>query len=140
MRYLLLVQATGFTETGMNPGEDYKEAVKAYRQSLAEAGVLLAAEELRPSAAGMRIAYLPGRAAPEVWPGPFPIEQGLIAEFALIDVDTEEEALNWALRMPVPSGQGICGIELRRLEDKTEHSHHSRQTATEAGLKDFLQL
>lgn len=140
MRYLLMMRATGFTEAGMNPGGTYKEAVRAYRQSLAKAGVLLAAEELRPSSAGIRVVYLSGGDAPEVRPGPFPIEQGLIAGITLIDVDTEEEALNWALRMPIPSGQGSCGIELRRLEDRAVHPRDPRQTAMEAELKDYLQL
>lgn len=140
MRYLLMVKATGFTEAGVQTGEDYKEAVTAYRKSLAKAGALLAAEELSPSSSGMRVAYLSGGAAPEIWPGPFPIEQGLIAGFTLIDVNTEEEALQWALRMPIPTGQGSYGIELRRLEDPAILPRDPRQSAMEAELKNGLQL
>lgn len=140
MRYLIMVRASGFTEAGVGASGEYAAKMLAYRQELEQAGVLLAAEELRPSSAGLRVAYPSGGGAPEIWPGPFPTDGGLIAGFTLIDADTEEEALHWALRMPVPDGRGSHGIELRRLEEQAEHRRDPRKAAMEAELKDYLQL
>ncbi|ACT04132.1 YciI family protein [Paenibacillus sp. JDR-2] len=140
MRYLMMVKASGFTEAGIGTGRDYAAKLLSYRNDLKQAGVLLAYEELQPSSAGLRVDYPTGGGEAEVWPGPFSIDQGLIAGFTLIDVDTEEEALQWALRMPVPAGQGAYGIELRRLEDRLVQSHNPRQAAMELDLKNYLQL
>jgi len=72
--------------------------------------------------------------------GPFPADQELIAEYTLIDVGTEKEALNWALRMPVPAGRGECKIELRRLEENSDSLREPRLQAMEADLQDHLDI
>ncbi|GLX68679.1 YciI family protein [Paenibacillus glycanilyticus] len=138
MRYLIMVRATGFSEAGVAASGDYEAAKKAYRQALEQAGVLLVTEELRPSSAGIRVTYPPDGGAPEACPGPFSIDQGLLAGFTLIDVDTEEEALNWALRLPVPADRGSFGLELRRLEEKTRRFQDPSQSAMELELKKYL--
>ncbi|MGO4108507.1 YciI family protein [Paenibacillus sp. YAF4_2] len=141
MRYILMVKANGYTEARVKPSEEHNAAVLAYQHSLAEAGVLLAAEELRPSSAGFRITYAKGSEKPEVLAGPFPIDPALVAEFTLINVDTEEEALDWAMRMPIPAERGTSyAIELRRLEDKKENSRDPKLLTLEAELKDYLRL
>ncbi|TCM91063.1 hypothetical protein EV294_109140 [Paenibacillus sp. BK033] len=140
MRYLMMVKASGFTEAGIGASRDYAAKMRLYRHDLKQAGVLIAHEELQPSSAGLRVDFPAGGGEAEVWPGPFSIDRGLIAEFTLIEVDTEEEALQWALRMPVPTGQGAYGIELRRLEDRLEQTRDPRQAAMELDLKSYLQL
>ncbi|WP_201007763.1 YciI family protein [Paenibacillus glycanilyticus] len=140
MRYLMMVKASGFTEAGIGTSREYAAKMRLYRHELKQAGVFLAHEELQPSSAGLRVDYPTGGGEAEVWPGPFSIDQGLLAEFILMDVDTEEEALQWALRMPVPAGQGAYGIELRRLEDRLEQPRDARQAAMELELKNYLQL
>jgi hypothetical protein len=116
---MLIVKATGYSEAGVDHSREHDAAMIAYKKSLAEAGVLLAAEELQPSSTGIRISYPSHGGEPEVQAGPFPANQELIAKFTLIEARTEDEALHWALRMPVPTGRGGCEIELRRLEDNS---------------------
>lgn len=140
MRYMLMIKATGYSEAGVQPGREHGEAMLAYKRSLARAGALLAAEELQPSSSGLRITYPPHGGEPEVQAGPFPVDQALIAEYALIDVETEDEALRWALRMPVPAGRGECRLELRRLGEQPDFLREPRMQAMESDLLDQLHM
>lgn len=118
MRFMLIVKASGHSEAGVNPSQELREAMALYTKSLDEAGVLLAAEGLKPSATGLRIAYPVPGGKPRVTVGPFAWEQQLIAGFTLIEVDSEAEAIDWAMRMPDPQGYGGGEIELRQLLDQ----------------------
>ena len=120
MRYMLIVKATGYTEAGVKYSREYDEARTAYKESLARAGVLLADEALQPSATGLRIGYPVHGGEPEVTVGPFPVDQELIAAYTVIEVRLEEEAIDWARRMPVPNGPMAFGIELRKLEEDVD--------------------
>ncbi|RKJ08871.1 hypothetical protein D7X33_49900 [Butyricicoccus sp. 1XD8-22] len=72
--------------------------------------------------------------------GPFPINQGLIMEYLLIHVSTEEEALNCALRMPVPKLDGQYEIEMRKLQEKSEPIQDPRIKEIEWSLQDQLNM
>jgi len=135
MRYMLIVKATGYTEAGVRYSREYNEARAAYKESLARAGVLLADEALQPSATGVRIGYPVHGGEPEVTVGPFPIDQELIAGYTVIEVQLEEEAIDWARRMPVPSGPMAFGIELRKLEEDVVLSRDPRIPVLELDLE-----
>lgn len=135
MRVMLMVKATGYSETGVGHSRDYTEALEEYRRLLAKEGVLLAEEELQPSSRGIRIMYSQA-GKPQLWAGPFVGEsKDLIAGFYILDVQTEEEAVQWALGMPIPTDQGEYELELRRLE---EDAAFIRQPVIE-GMKTDLQ-
>jgi len=140
MRYMMIVKATGLSEAGVGYSREYSDAKDAYMRTLAGAGALLAAEALQSSAAGLRISYPMDGGAPEVVAGPFSADQGLVAEYALIDARTEDEALNWALRMPVPAGSGAFEIELRKLEENNDSWRDPRALAMKDDLQDQLHM
>ncbi|MFS0838829.1 YciI family protein [Paenibacillus sp. 1P03SA] len=140
MRFMLIVQATSYSEAGIKPGRSYSEAVEAYRKSLAEAGVLLAAEELRPSSTGIRIRYSPDGEQPVFEAGPFAAGQGLPAGYTLIEVNSAEEAAVWARQMPVPFGTGAFAIEVRELTMRSGRAKEPMERALEADLKDQLDM
>lgn len=140
MRFMLMIKATGYSEAGVDPSREYTQARLVYRQEMAQAGVLLAAEELQPSSSGVRITYSSCGGEPSVQAGPFPTHTALMAEYALIEVKTGDEALNWALRMPVPAGLGEYEIELRRLEEPADAWREPRIRAMEADLQDQLDI
>lgn len=140
MRFMLIVKASGYSEARVNHSREQNAAMNAYLNSLAEEGALLAAEELQPSSAGVRISYPADGGKPELLAGPFPADQELVAKYCLIDVRTENEALSWALRMPVPKGRGKCEIELRRLEEKPNSLREPRIKALEADLQHRLDM
>ncbi|MEC0232374.1 YciI family protein [Paenibacillus alba] len=140
MRYMLIVKANKHSEAGVKPSLELVEAMEAFNESLATAGILLAAEGLQPSSSGLRISF-PARASkPKVAVGPFDGEQDLIAGFTLIEVKSEEEAIRWAMRMPDPHGYGEGEIELRRLFDPVKPDKDPQRSVIEADLQEQIDM
>jgi hypothetical protein len=137
---MLLVKATEFTEAGVSTSREHRDAMAAYKRALARAGALLAAEQLQPSSSGLRIMYPQHSGTPSVRAGPFAVDEELIAGYALIDAATEDEAVGWALQMPVPPGSGACQIELRKLVDFPDAIRDPRARALEADLEDQISI
>jgi hypothetical protein len=114
MRYMIIVKATPDTEAGVMPPDDLLAAMASFHEELAQAGVLLDASGLRPSAKGWRIRYSGGQR--RVIDGPFTESKELVAGYTLIQVRSEAEALEWSRRFPAPHGaQADAEIEVRRL-------------------------
>ena len=114
MRFMIVVKATRESEAGVMPGEGLLAQMAAYHEELAKAGVLLDASGLRPSANGWRVLH--SGAKRTVIDGPFTEAKDLIAGYTLIQVQSREEALDWARRFPNPAGDGKEGeIELREV-------------------------
>ena len=114
MRFMIIVKATRDSEAGVMPEEELLEAMAAYHEELAKAGVLLDASGLQPSAKGWRIRYDGGKRT--VIDGPFAESKELIAGYTLIQVKSREEAMEWTRRFPNPAGEGRhAEIEVRQL-------------------------
>lgn len=140
MRFLLIVKATGYSEAGVNYSREHNAAMIAYKKSLASEGLLISVEELQPSSTGIRITYPSEGGEPEILAGPFPVDQELIAEYTLIDVHSEDEAIYWALQMPVPVGSGEYKLEVRRLREYQDFLRDPRTLVMAADLEDQLNI
>jgi hypothetical protein len=112
MRFMIIVKASKDTERGVMPGEDLLATMADYHQELAKAGVLLDANGLHPSSGGWRIKYEGGKR--RIVDGPFTETNELIAGYTIIQVNSREEALEWARRFPNPH-QEDGEIEIRQL-------------------------
>lgn len=100
MRCMVMVKATGDSEAGVMPDARLLAEMDRYNEQLARAGVLLAAEGLRPSAEGVRVRF--SGTARTVIDGPFAETRELLAGFWLLQVRSLEEAIEWAKRCPNP--------------------------------------
>lgn len=110
MRVMVLVKATKDSEAGIMPSTELLTAMGKFNEQLAQAGVLLAGEGLKPSSQGKRVAFDgPGRA---VIDGPFAETSELVAGFWLWQVKDMEEAVAWVKRCPNPM-LGPSEIEIR---------------------------
>lgn len=121
MRYMIIVKATPDSETGVFPPNmaEVMAEMDEYHQQLAQAGVLLDAAGLKPSAQGWRIRY--GAKDRKVIDGPFTESKELIAGYTLIQVRSRDEALEWTRRFPNPVGKGVAAeIEVRRLYEEED--------------------
>ena len=115
MLYMLIVKASNNSEAGNLPSPELIEAMTKYNEELVKAGVRVMAKGLHPSSNGIRISFpYPGE-TPVVSEGPFTATQELIAGYILIDVNSRDEAIEWAMRMPDPQGHGEGQIELRQV-------------------------
>jgi len=117
MRFMIIVKSTPAFEAETQPvaDEEMYAAMAQYHEDLAQAGVLLDAAGLQPSAKGWRIHHgADGRRT--VTDGPFAEAKELVAGYTLIQVRTRDEALQWSRRFPNPVGAGQPAlIEVRQL-------------------------
>jgi hypothetical protein len=114
MRFMMIVKANKDSEAGVMPGEELISAMTKYNEELVKAGVLLDLSGLQPSSKGFRVRYSGGK--PTIIDGPFPETKELIAGFWLIKVNSRQEAIEWAKRIPAPHGKNAEGeIEVRQL-------------------------
>ena len=111
MKVMVLVKATADSEAGALPSAELMQAMGAFNRQLADAGVLLAGEGLKPSAQGVRIAFDGDRRT--VIPGPFAASE-LVAGWWLWQVACMDDAIAWARRCPNPM-PGPSELEIRPL-------------------------
>ncbi len=110
MRVMVMVKATADSEAGIMPSAELLEAMGRYNEELAEAGIMLAGEGLKPSSEGKRVAF--DGAGRSVSDGPFAATGELVAGFWLWRVRDMEEAVEWVKRCPNPM-PGPSEIEIR---------------------------
>jgi len=83
-----------------------------YNEELVKAGIMLAGEGLHPSSRGARIRFSGNQR--EVVDGPFAETKELVAGFWIWNVQSKQEAIEWALRCPNPM-LGESEIEIRQV-------------------------
>ena len=115
MRFIITAQAGADSATPDHvggPDEALLTAYMSFNEEMHKAGVLVASEGLNPAARGARIAVAKGKRY--VVDGPFTESKELVGGFYIIDVESLEEAISWALR--APSGLGTDDVlEVRQL-------------------------
>jgi hypothetical protein len=125
MKFMIIVKATPDTEAGLFPPDADKlfEAMGAFHEELAKAGVLLDASGLQPSSKGWRIRYEGDKR--RVIDGPFTESKELIAGYTIIQCRTRDEALEWSRRYPNPIREGApCEIEVRQFYELEDFEGH----------------
>ena len=113
MRFMVLRLADKDTEASVMPTEALLTAMGNYMEELAKAGVLLGGEGLHPSSRGARVEFHGGK--PTVIDGPFAEAKELIAGYTMLQVKSEEEALEWVKRWPALDAGGNVRLEIRRV-------------------------
>jgi len=114
MKYMMLLKATADTESGRMPTDEELNEMGRYNDELIKAGILLAGEGLHASSEGARVEFSGDDRT--VTDGPFTETKELIAGFWIIQAASKEEAVEWARRVPLRTGQ----IEVRQVYDVSE--------------------
>ena len=117
MRVMVLVKATAESERGEMPPTELLEAMGRYNEELANAGIMLAGEGLKPSSEGKRVAF--DGAGRTVIDGPFAATGELVAGFWLWQVKDMAEAVEWVKRCPNPMS-GPSEIEIRPIYEAAD--------------------
>ncbi len=120
MRVMVLVKATEDSEKGLLRTAwttEMLEAMARFNDELRDAGILLAADGLRPSAHGKRIVF--DGTGRTVIDGPFAATRELVAGFWLWEVKDINEAVAWVKRCPNPM-PGPSEIEIRPLYETAD--------------------
>ena len=111
MRFLVMHKSNEENEAGVPPSPELMENMGKLMEESARAGVLLAAEGVHPSSKGARLSFSGGRRT--VTDGPFAEAKELIAGFAVLQVESKEEAIEWATRFADVIGD--VEIEVRQV-------------------------
>ena len=119
MKFMMIVKASKDSEAGKMPSEELLAAMANYNEELVKAGVLVDLSGLQSSAKGARVRFSGGKTS--VIDGPFAETKELIAGYWVINVNSRQEAIDWARRAPAPHGLNEeSEIEIRQffeLED-----------------------
>ena len=98
MRVIVIIKGNAESEAGIMPSEALLNAMGKFNDELVNAGVMLAAEGLHPSSKAKRIKFSGGNRI--VTDGPFAETRELVAGFWIWKVNSMDEALEWAKRIP----------------------------------------
>ena len=112
MRVMVIVKADRDSEAGIMPKTEILSSMGKYNEQLAKAGIMLAADGLRPSSKGKRIKFSGEKRT--IADGPFTETKELIAGYWLWQVRSMDEAVEWLKRAPFDGG---TEVELRPVFD-----------------------
>ena len=110
MRFMMLLPAPAYALEQGPPTKELVMAMRKYNEDMTKAGVMLVAEGLHPPSKGKRLRVSGGR--PVITDGPFAEAKEVVAGFWIIQVKSQEEAMEWAKRCPLPEG-GL--MEIRQV-------------------------
>ena len=116
MKVMVMVQFSGADEGKVEPTTEMLEAMGAYNEQLVKAGIMLDGQGLLPSAAGARVVFEGGTTS--VVDGPFTESKELIGGYWVWQVNSLEEAVEWAKRCPADPSSGVKSmLELRPIAE-----------------------
>ena len=112
MRFMVIIKATKDTEAGVMPDQQLLTEMGNFNEELVKAGIMQSGEGLHPSSKGKRIKFSGSKRT--VVDGPFAETKELIAGFWLWQTKSLDEAVEWARRIPNPTG-AEGEVEIRQV-------------------------
>ena len=116
MRFLGLLKADRHSEAGAPPSPELMARMGTFIEEITKAGVMLATDGLHPSSKGARVRLADGQFT--VRDGPFTESKELVASYAVFEVKSKAEAIEWTKRFLQVLGQGEC--EIRQIFDPSD--------------------
>lgn len=115
MRFMMIYRPadTQAAESGAPPTPAEMAEMGKFIAEMASAGVLLAADGLLPSSKGAKVRLSGGKVT--VIDGPFTETKELIGGFAIVDVKSMADAIEWGQRFLKIAGDGES--EIRQMHD-----------------------
>jgi len=115
MRVMVIVKANKDSEAGVLPDRKLLTEMGKFNEELAKAGVILAAEGLRPTSKGKRVKFSGDQRT--VIDGPFAETKELIGGFWLWKVKSMDEAVEWLKKAPFGGGTEVEIRPVHEAED-----------------------
>jgi hypothetical protein len=115
-KFLVFVPASPESEAGVMPPTELFAAMAAYNDQLAKAGVLLAAEGLKPTSAAAKVRF-DDTEKRTVLDGPFTEAKEIVAGYWMLQASSMEEALEWVKRAPFGGGVTLEVRPIASMDD-----------------------
>jgi hypothetical protein len=117
MRFMMLVIPKNYETAPPDAMPDAKsvERMMKYNEELAKAGVLLSLDGLTPPSAGVRVSFNGGK--PRVTDGPFAEAKECVGGYWMIQVKSQDEAVEWAKRAPMGDNEIIEVRQVHEISD-----------------------
>ncbi|MEO7067926.1 MAG: YciI family protein [Rhodanobacter sp.] len=117
MRFMLLMIPAGYENAapGTLPNRAAMAAMMKFNQSMQNAGVLLTADGLHPPSMGARVTFVGG--TPKIVAAPFPGVKEVLGGYWIIQVNSKQEAIDWASRCPASANETIEIRQIQEAED-----------------------
>jgi hypothetical protein len=114
MRFMLLVIPKGYSTAppGTVPDADAVAEMMTFNTALQEAGVLLSLDGLHPVSMGGRVVVEGGR---KRFVEGTEVTGDVLGGYWMIRVNSRQEAIDWAMRVPDIGGDGA--IEIRQVQE-----------------------
>jgi hypothetical protein len=119
MRFAVLVKASKDSEAGVLPSSELLNEMGKFNEQLAKDGVILAADGLKPTSAGVRLRFDAGRTT--VIDGPFAETKELVAGFWIVQGKSKEEIVERFTHAPFDGGAVLEIRPIYELEDLAEN-------------------
>ena len=128
MRFMLLMIPKGYDTATDSKGLDPErvEKMMAFNEELQKSGALLDLNGLHPPAMGARVSFASGQ--PVVSRGPFAEATEVLGGYWMIQVDSLDEAIDWARRCP---GSPEEMIEIRQVQEMEDFSDEVQEVAAD---------
>jgi hypothetical protein len=114
MKVMVMVKGTPADEA-VTPTTEMFEAMTAYNERLVKAGIMLDGAGLKPSAHGTKVIFQGGTTS--VVDGPFTEAKEIIGGYWIWQVDSLEEAIEWARQCPIDPSGAYGVLEIRPYAD-----------------------
>jgi len=108
---------TGGSADDWMPPAEAVAAMTKYNDELTKAGVLLSLDGLHSPDQAVRV-QCPSGKPPVVTDGPFTEAKEMIGGYWVLDVKSQDEAVEWAKRCPI--GEGAAELELRQVFEMSD--------------------
>lgn len=126
MRFMMLMIPLGYEtappDVKLDPAR--VAAMMRYNEALRDAGVLITLDGLHPPSTGARVSFAGGKAV--VTDGPFAESREVLGGYWMIEVNSRQEAIDWAKRCPASENEII---EIRRVQEMSDFPPDVQQAA-----------
>jgi len=117
MRFMMLMIPKGYETAapGAMPPADGVAAMMQYNKELQDSGALLSADGLHPPSMGALVAFAGGKAT--ATDGPAAAAKEVLGGYWIINVNSKDEAVNWAKRIPAGDNEIVEVRQIQEFED-----------------------
>lgn len=116
------------------PAAEEIEAMMKFNEELAKAGALIALDGLHPPMKGARVSFKGEK--PSVTDGPFAEAKEVIGGYWMIDVNSKEQAVEWARKCPAAEGDVI---EIRQVFGEEDFPEDIREAVDNQAVKEAVE-